>query len=274
MLGLLCSCKGMQQEEVKRFTPAKDAIATVNGVAITEADIRLATRSEGHQTELPTENQRVVLENVIRDELAAQKAVALGLGADKTVQDELRQMEAQLSAMKRKRLADVYFRDQLGKRGDVSEADAKRYFDENAALIRTEVKVWQILMRDEARIALAKQEIAAGTPFDEVAKRQFPGMPEGQKPWELDYLRWNQVPEAWRSVVYGLKEGETSGVIKGPSKRFWVIKLVGKRENSEATFESLKSTILETMKTTKAEQLRAELDRELRQKARIVYTTK
>jgi peptidyl-prolyl cis-trans isomerase C len=257
-----------------RSQPGKsteDVLVTVNGTPIGEADVRYALSTGGHNTEIPPKQRKNVLEVIIQQELVYQRAVELGLDANAGYQKKLRQMEAQLNAFKRKELSELFWRENAG-RAVVSEAEAKKYFEENAARIQTELHVWQILKRQERLIQKTLSEVEHGASFDEVARRQFPNLPEGAgQPWDLGYLKWKQVPEAWRNVVYDLKKGEVSGVIRGPNSRFWIIKLMDKRENPDITFESIKPTIMEVLKNEKIEELRAQAARDLRAKASIVY---
>ena len=55
------------------------ALVRVNGVAITEDDVRLALRLRSPQEPIPADKQAVVLETLIREELIAQRAAGLGL---------------------------------------------------------------------------------------------------------------------------------------------------------------------------------------------------
>lgn len=70
----------------------------------------------------------------------------LGLDANPRYQEKLRRIEAQINAFKRKELSELFWRE-IAARASVSEAEAKEYFAENAARIRTELHVWQILLR-------------------------------------------------------------------------------------------------------------------------------
>ncbi len=250
---------------------SKDDLATVNGIPIGAADIRFALSSGGHNNAVPPEHSKNILEVIIRRELIYQRAVELGLVANPRYQEKLRRMQAQINAFKRKDLSELFWREIAG-RVVISEADAKKYFAENAARIRTELHVWQILRRRESLINRALNNLGHGTSFEEVARRQFPKLPKtGREPWDLGYLRWKQVPKAWRNVVYDLKKGEVSSVLRGPNNRFWIIKLIDKRENPDVTFESIKPTIMEVLKNAKIEELREKIDRDLRAKASIVY---
>lgn len=249
----------------------KDVLATVNGTPIREADVSFTLSRRGHDPEIPPEHRKDVLEAIIRRELIYQRAVELGLDANPSYQEKLRRMEAQLNAFKRNELSELFWRE-MAARTVISEAEAKKYFVENAARIRTELHVWQILLRKESLIDQALNDLKQGISFEEVAGRRFPQLPKmGGDPWDLGYLRWKQVPEPWHSVVYDLKKGEVSGVIRGPNNRFWIIKLIDRRENPDITFDSIKATIMEVLKNAKIQELREQTDRDLRAKASIVY---
>ncbi len=249
----------------------KDVLVTVNGTPIGEADVRFALGSGGHNEDVPSEHITNILEVIIRRELICQRAVELGLDASPKYQEKLRRMEAQINAFKRKELSELFLREIAG-RALVSEAEAKKHFAENAARIRSELHVWQILLRKEGLIEQALNDIEHGASFEDVAGRQFPKLPKtAGAPWDLGYLRWKQVPKAWQSVVHDLKKGEVSGVIPGPNNRFWIIKLIDKRENPEVTFESIKPTIMEVLRSARIQELREKTDRDLRAKASIVY---
>lgn len=249
-----------------------DVLATVNGTPIREADVSFALSRRGHDPEIPPEHRKNVLEVIIRRELLYQRALELGLDANASYQEALRAMEAQLNAFKRDELAELFSRREITGKAVVSDAEAQKYFEENTARMQTELHVWQILLRKESAIEQALKDLEQGTSFEEVAGRRFSSLPKTDRaPWDLGYLRWNQVPEPWRNVVYDLKKGEVSGIIRGPNNRFWIIKLLDKRENPDITFEKVKPTIVEMLKTAKTEELREKTDRDLRAKAKIVY---
>ena len=248
-----------------------DVLVSVNDTPIVKADVDFALRG-GHDNEVVPRRRDGVLEHIIRQELARQKAVELGLDADLGFQEKLCRMEAQLNAFKRRELSELYFRHETARHAEAGDAEAKQYFAENAEMIRTESHVWQILVRKEERSEQALNDIQQGAPFEEVARRQFPDLPEAAgAPWDLGYLRWTQVPKPWRSVVHDLKDGEVSGIIRGPNHRFWIIKLIDKREAPYITFESVKPIIVQHLKNSRIEELHETAYRDLRASANIVY---
>lgn len=248
-----------------------DAVAAVNGVLITRAEVSAASKVDSHQGPAAPEPQAQVVERLVREELATQRAVELGLDQDPAYREKLAHLETQVVAFRRERLSEAFYRDAASK-VEISDADARKYFDEHGAEMRREIRVSQILMRDEAAIEAARRAIEAGTSFEDVARKQFPELPEGSRPpWDLGYLRWNQVPEAWAGVVERLAPGQTSAVIRGPNRRFWLVKLVDRRENPAVTFESVRSLVTDKLRAAQSTRLRDAADQALRARARIVY---
>ncbi len=251
--------------------PSSDVLVTVNGTPLSEVDVDFALRG-GHGNERAVPRRKDILERIVEQELAGQRAIELGLDADPDFQKKLRRIEAQLNAFKRRELSKLLIRHEIAERAEVSEQEAKRYFVENAKRIRTELHVWQILERDEDLAKQALSDIRHGASFEDVVKRRFKNLPKTVgEPWDLGYLKWTQVPKPWRSVVYDLRKGEVSGVIRGPNRRFWIIKLVDQRENPDTTFESMKPVIIGHLKSARIEKLRETTRRDLRANAKIVY---
>jgi peptidyl-prolyl cis-trans isomerase C len=248
----------------------KDLLVTVNGAPIGAAEIEAKLKADSHESEVTPERTKNVLEGLIRQELMYQRAVELGLTSDAKYQEAVRQMEAQLHALKRKELSEVFLRQEVEKKAAVTDEDARKYFDQNAARLRTELHVLQILARTEAAIDKVHEELGKGDSFEDVAARRFPGM-TGAKPWDLGYLNWQKVPEAWRGVVYGMKAGDVSVVIRGAKDRYWVLKVVDKRENADVSFDKVRDGIVVEMKRAKSDEVRDKLEADLRAKAKIVF---
>lgn len=271
-IAVLAACGGSSSSDARYrgALPAADVAVRVNGAPITRAEVGAEAKGEGHPG-VPAGDEKGALEALVRQELAAQKAVELGLDPGPEYRAELGRLEAQVAAFKRRRLAAVYDRQAVAK-ADVSDDEARRYYEKEGARIRTEVHVWQLLLRDEAQVEQARRDIESGVPFDVAARRLFPDVPATAGAfWDVGYMRWSQVPEPWREVLAGLEEGQTTGVIRGPKSRFWILKLVDRRENPELTFDAVKPVVVEVLRRERAESARAEAERKLRSRARIVY---
>ena len=269
VLGASCTQGGAQAPATGKGSAV---VATVNGVALTEADVQLGLRATGHGSDPSmTERRKAVITGLIHDELARQRAVELGLEPEGAGAEELARAESILNATRRKVMAEAYFSKQILKKAEPSDQDARAFFDANAELIRSEYHLSQIFLRDEVAITQAQRELQDGVPFEDVARRQFAGLPEGVGlPWELGFLSWKQLPEPWRPVLQTLSAGDVSGVIRGPGGRFWILKLVERRINSELTFEQVRPLIVEDLRRARLELLTLQADQDLRKSARIV----
>lgn len=249
-----------------------DVVALVNGVPITDADVKLKLKVDMHGAEDKPLHRKNAVEALIHAELLRQKAVALGLEQDQGYQHKLRGMEAQMAAFQRSELGEVYFRREIAAKADVSDADARAYYEANQPRIKTEVHVLQILrVGDDAGLERDLAEIKKGTPFEEVAKKQFTKVPEGQKPWDLGLLTWSQIPEPWQKAIDKLAPGQTSDVLRGPKGRGWIIHVVKRRVDESMTFDRVKGAVVEAMRGTRIDELRAKSEKTLRDGAKIEW---
>ena len=146
-------------------------LATVNGDAITALDVEQRMRSAGgHLPGAAPPSSSGVLQTVIRDELVRQRAIELGLDKDPSYRAKRDEMLAQVAAMERRELADLFFKKEVSEKVEVSDADAKKYFDDNASKVKAELHVFQLLYNhDEPAARAALSEIRGGSSFESVA---------------------------------------------------------------------------------------------------------
>jgi len=137
--------------------------------------------------------------------------------------------------------------------------------------VRAEFHVLQILIsHDDSAIDAAAAAIKGGKSFEEVAAARFSGLPAGaQKPWDLGFLRWSQIPEAWWDALFAMKPGEVSPVIRNAEGRAWILKLVERRPGPEANFTELAPRIVAVLARKRAEERRTQLFEDLKKRATI-----
>jgi len=251
-----------------------DIVAIVNGAVITELDMALESSSAGgHQPGVAPPDEQEILQRIILQELAYQKAIAARLDSDAAYQENLRRVEAQIMAFKRKALAELFYERKFATRSQISDAEARSFFDKNADSIMADIRVWQIMRRDEGLIAQDHESLENGESFEQVAARRFEDMPQIiDMPWDLGYLKWEQIPEVWWESIDNLNTGDTSDVIRGPNSRFWIIRLVDKRENPDISYADVEIKIKEILRSRRIRQFRQDLNAELLQEARIEYS--
>lgn len=278
LAALLSACG--EKREANRKTDADSqatVVATVNGVPLTEYDLKqIAKRAvggHGGESPKPAEAAQNALQTLVRDELIYQKSVELGLDKDQGYRRKLSEAEAQLRAVQRQEMSALYRR-HLRSKAEVTDGEAKDYFEKNAKKLQTKFHVWQLFYRgNDPRIAKDLQDLKSGMAFERVAARQYPPhLPKEMKaPWDLGELHWSQVPEPWQTILDRLAPGQVSEVIPGPRERYWVIKLVKKTADPQITFATEKGKIVEILGAQKADALYSSSLTEMKEKAKIVY---
>jgi hypothetical protein len=245
-----------------------DAAATVNGRAISRAEVeRLARSSHGTGGAVA---QQAVLESLISQELAAQQAAELKLAPDEAGLKEIARAEAELASVRRRVLSSALYAKAELQAAELSDADARAYFTAHADDLRRQTHVLSVMRRSEDELKQMASALTTGTTFDGYA-HELIGAPEGQRPWDLGWLSWAQLPAPWREVVRTLKPGEVSPVIRGEHGRFWLLQLVDARQGPALSFEQALPHIRQAVAVERATAARDALDAQLRQKARIVY---
>ena len=270
---LLFSCAEKREANQKTDGDVQGKVlATVNGVPITENDVKRSLRRSAHGEVLNPEATQNILETLVRNELIYQKSLELGLDMDPEYKRKIYEVEAQLRDYKKQEIFPLY-REYLRKKAEVTDTEAREYFEKNSKKIQTKLHVWQIYYKgEEARIAEDYKELKSGKSFEKVAARRFPNLPKGMKaPWDLGDLYWFQIPAPWQGMIDRLEPGQTSDIIKGPNDRFWVIKLVDKSIDPNITFDTEKLKIVDVLRKQKADELDEKTLSQMRANSKIIY---
>jgi parvulin-like peptidyl-prolyl isomerase len=243
----------------------------VNGVVLTDRDVAHRARRPGAPASDDVAAAPEVLQTVIRDELAYQKALALGLDADPGYRKRLDDLEAQVRTFRRQEMAGR-LRAWAQERAAASDAEARAWFERNAALVQTRYRVHQIFYRGRlAELQADQADLRAGRRFEEVAWRRFPEVAhEGRAPWDLGELEWFQLPPAWRGIVDRLEPGQVSELIKD-GDRAWIVRLASRRVDPAITFDTERERVLRLLGQPRADELLRSLLAEEEAKARVVF---
>jgi peptidyl-prolyl cis-trans isomerase D len=139
---------------------------------------------------------------------------------------------------------------ELAKPSEINDSDAQAYFEQHKDQFGRPEKrqVQQIVFPDEAQALAAKQEIAGGTSFEQIAEKR------GLKPSDTDLgliTKSQIVDPAIAQAAFSLPEGAVSDPIKG---RFGTVLVkVGKIEPGEqVTFEQVAPQIKQTLAEQRA----------------------
>lgn len=244
--------------------PAQDAgkvVATVNGVAITEGDLKLAEDEIGRDLgNLPdATKRRVLVEFLIENNLFAKAAenAKLSQGAS---------FDERMKYWRNRALRDAYFDKEIN--SSVSEDAAKAYYNDQVKALKPkeEVEARHILVDTEEKAKELKKKIDEGADFAEMAKEQSKDPGTKDDGGMLGYFSTGQMVPAFEQAAFALKNGEVSAPVK--SQFGWhLIKVEDRRQKPPPTFDEVKDRILASMIHQRAQAVAAKL----REEAKIEY---
>jgi peptidyl-prolyl cis-trans isomerase C len=167
----------------------------------------------------------------------------------------------------------------------VTEADAKKFYDENPQhfVQKDQVKASHILCgkrgikEDEypaelEKIEAAKARLDAGEAFEEVAK-DVSTCPSSAKGGDLGFFGKGQMDPAFEKAAFELEVGQTTGVVK-TSFGYHLIKLTDKKEAETKSFEEAEEQITQFLTRQKQQGFWAEYSKTMREDATIEYSEK
>ncbi len=212
-------------------------VAEVNGITITESEIRLAESELDQQfAKLPEEQRRVAaLTALIEIKLMAEKAKSAGLDQDKDFRERMRFLEARAlhSAIVEAEVA-----------GKVSDEDIRARYDKEiaGATPENEVRARHILLKteDEAKAVIA--ELDAGADFVKLAAEKSTG-PSGPNGGDLGYFGAGQMVPEFEQAAFALSVGEHTKVPVKTQFGWHVIKLEDKRTKQPPAFDQVKEQV-------------------------------
>ncbi|WP_199086147.1 peptidylprolyl isomerase [Bosea sp. ASV33] len=219
------------------FAQADKVVAKVDGIAITEKDIQLATEDLGERlAQLPEERKRDEVINYLVDlKLGAKAAAEAKIG-------DTPDFAARLAYYREKVLLDEYLTRE-GKKAVTPEA-AKKLFDDTTKAMAPEEEVHarHILVEDEAQAKAAVERLKKGEDFAKVAAELSKDPGSGKEGGDLGWFTKDRMVPEFAEAAFKLKKGEISEPVK--SQFGWhVIKLEDKRSKPLPDFAAVKPQI-------------------------------
>jgi len=241
------------------FAQADKVVAKVDGIAITEKDIQLATEDLGERlAQLPEERKRDEVINYLVDlKLGAKAAAEAKIG-------DTPDFAARLAYYREKVLLDEYLTRE-GKKAVTADA-AKKLFDDTTKAMAPEEEAHarHILVEDEAQAKAAVERLKKGEDFAKVAAELSKDPGSGKEGGDLGWFTKDRMVPEFAEAAFKLKKGEISEPVK--SQFGWhVIKLEDKRSKPLPDFAAVKPQIDQYLER-KAQQ---DLILAMREKARV-----
>lgn len=242
-------------------TAQDKVLAKVNGKDVTEAALAYAEEEigEGLAHLSPGQKRRYLTEYLIEMQIFAEAAdkAKLGSGPD---------FDARMAYWKSHALKDVMLAKAIKEK--VTEADAKKFYDERAGQMagEEEVKAAHILVKDEATAQEVAKKLLAGGDFAALAKEysQDPGSKD--KGGVLGFFGRGQMVKEFELVAFTMQKGETSQPVK-TQFGYHIIRVDERRKKEPPKFDDVKGEIIERM----GQQKKIEEAQALRATAKVEY---
>lgn len=240
----------------------KAAAATVNGTAITNAEIAIIAEDIAATLPQMTPEQR--------EEYLTSFAIDMKLVAEEAARQNFTgpaDMEQRLAYFRSKVVMEQFLT-KLAREAVTDEAMRKLYDDSVKSMpVEEEVRARHILLPTEEEAKKAFDRVKGGEDFAKVAKElsKDPGSSDGG---DLGYFTKERMVPEFATAAFALKVGEISQPVK--SQFGWhVIKVEDRRKKEPPAFEQVKDQIAEYL-VRKAQQ---DLILKLRAEAKIERTT-
>jgi peptidyl-prolyl cis-trans isomerase C len=222
-------------------------IARVNGVDIKQSDLDFAASEVGPRLAnyTPEDRRKVLLQYVIENELMA------GAGQKDNL-DKDASFPGRVAYHQRRALRDAFFDAKI--HDAVTEAEAKKVFDEKIAGLKPEQEVHarHILVATEAEAKDVAERLKQGEDFAALAKEK--SKDAGAEGGDLGFFTRGQMLKPFEDAAFALDVGEISEPVQ--TQFGWhIIKVEEKRDQQLPSFDQVKEAIISQLVQAKVQEV-------------------
>lgn len=241
-------------------------VAKVNGTALTDRDLDFQ-QEKGHGG-APKVTRSV--DDVINQELLYQQGIKLGLDKAPDYRALLAKLDRKPPAAKRIELARRVFNTQIAAKIDIRHQDVQEYYAKNIDKISTRLHLLMIKVADEKQAGDLLKKIRGGEKFESVARTVMGSTPgAGREPWDLGFVKWEDVPVDFEKELYGMKNGDVSEVLGNQQAGFQIVKLIESRKGPKVGFDSIHAPLMNRLRDARLLESYNHYVEDLRKNAKI-----
>jgi len=239
-------------------------LARVNSSALT-VDEFYASVPDELLAVMSLEDQEEALEKWVKTEIFYQAGVRSGVDEDEDLVRRLREIEREL-------VAEEYIRSELGEVPEVTEEEARAYFEERRQDYSLQVRLAHILVRSRPEAERALEQIRNGAPFETVAASVSIDQTAAMG-GDLGYMRRGEMIHELEEPAYELKVGSLSDVIPS-SYGYHIIKVLDRHPGAgRPSFESKEAAVMNFLTSKRRRAAFDSLLAELEARATVVIDT-
>jgi peptidyl-prolyl cis-trans isomerase C len=215
---------------------ADRAVVARTGSSVLTAKEFYASIPEQLLAVMTLEDQEETLKNWGKTELFYQAGLSAGIGQNDDIRRRLKEIEREL-------IAEEYIKRFMDDVPEITDEDARKYFEAHKADYAMQVRLAHILVRNRAEAERALAQIRAGTPFDTVA-RSVSIDQTASTGGDLGYMRRGEMIHELEEAAFSLAVGEVSDVIPS-SYGYHIIRVLDRHPGAgQPTFESKYAAVM------------------------------
>jgi len=214
---------------------SSDTLARVDGSSLT-ADEFYASVPEQLLAVMSLDDQEEALKNWVKTELFYREGLRRGVGDDEDLKRRLKSIERELVAEEciRRVLEDI---------PEVTEQEAREYFEDHRSDYSIQIRLAHILVRSRPEAERALAEVRSGTPFETVATAVSVDQTAAMG-GDLGYMRRGEMVHELEEAAFALKVGEVSDVIPS-SYGYHIIKVLDRHPGAgQPSFDSKRAAVM------------------------------
>jgi len=265
-LALLVGCQSKSSQDGSATSKkGGQALAEVNGGVITVEDFKKEVETLPPYLRPMAETadgKKELLDTMIVREIIMQQAKKDGLDKSPAVTEKMEELKQRV-------IVEAFLKKKIEEQANISDADLQKFYDQNKDKFKSgeQVRASHILVKNEAGAQDILAQIKNGGNFEELAKKHSVDA-AGAKGGDLGWFGKGSMIPDFEKVVFGMKEGDISGVVK-TQFGFHIIKLTGKRPAGTRSFEESKDLIKTKLLPEKQQEIFAKLKDELKKGAKF-----
>lgn len=247
---------------------AGQTLAEVNGTVITTEDFKKEVETLPPYLKPMTETlegKKEMLETMVIRELILQEAKKEGVESSPAVAEKL-------ADLKKRVVVEAYLKKKVEEQSNISDDEMKKFYEQNKDKFVSgdQVRASHILVKTEKDAQDVQAKLKAGGKFEELAQK-YSMDAANSKGGDLGWFSKGAMLPEFEKVAFGLKEGETSGIVK-TKYGFHIIKVTGKRPAGTRSFEEVKDQLKAALLPTKQQDVFQKLKEDLKKNSK--YTIK
>jgi hypothetical protein len=211
------------------------------------------------------DDQEEALKTWVKTELFYKEGLRRGFGDDPDLRRRLRDIEREM-------VAESCIRGFVEDIPEVTEEEAREYFDAHRSDYSIQVRLAHILVRSRPEAERALAEIRSGTPFENVATSVSVDQTAAQG-GDLGYMRRGEMVHELEEAAFELNVGEVGDVIES-SYGYHIIKVLDRHPGAgQPSFDSKESAVMNFLTSQRRRRAFDEWLVELEERATVIIDT-